>query len=55
MSNSIMNVLEKEGYELLSENKEIAFTLCTNCYENNFFGVNDKSFQCVKCGVNQSA
>jgi ribosomal protein S27AE len=54
MSNIYELQYEKEGYFLLSENKEAAFTKCVNCYETNFFGIKDKSFKCSKCGVVQT-
>jgi hypothetical protein len=45
---------DHEGYKLLSENKETAFSLCVECLEMNFFNIQDKTFNCVKCNKEQS-
>lgn len=56
MSNiSILKELEDhEGYKELS-NRECALTLCVNCQELNILEVNQKMFNCVKCGIGQTA
>lgn len=55
MSNISKLMYERDGYRLLSENKEIAFSKCVNCFETNFFGINEKRFSCAKCGMDQTS
>jgi hypothetical protein len=46
---------DHEGYKLLSENKEIAFSLCKSCLTMNFFSINAKEFNCSNCLEVQTA
>ena len=46
---------DHEGYKLLFDNKETAFSLCKNCLKMNFFNIQDKQFNCVNCSEVQTA